>query len=66
VFALPSWPEIYTTDDERRMTVEEAASFGALVRRIYLEHAYTVVDVPRDRIAGRADFILDALRRAQG
>jgi predicted ATPase len=41
VFAFPSWPEIYTTDDERWMTVEKAASFGALVRRIYLAHGYT-------------------------
>jgi predicted ATPase len=34
VFALPRWPAIYTTDVERRMTVEEAASFGTRVRQI--------------------------------
>lgn len=65
VFALPSWPAIYTTDVERRMTVEEAASFGARVRQIYLDQGYTLVDVPRDAIAERTDFILTAVGRGR-
>ena len=28
VFALPSWPDIYVTDSERRMTFEAAKAFG--------------------------------------
>ncbi len=59
VFVLPSWPDIYVTDSERRMTYEAAETFGKRVRRIYDELGYSVVDVPCDTVAGRARFILD-------
>ena len=61
VFVLPSWPEIYVTDSERRMTYETAKAFGDRVRQIYVEHGYAVVDVPRDTVIARAEFILDRL-----
>jgi predicted ATPase len=63
VFVLPSWPEIYATDSERRMTFEAAAAFGERVRSIYLELGYSVVDVPCDTVVARARFILDTLGR---
>lgn len=59
VFALPSWPEIYVTDDERRMSYEGAAAFGDRVRSAYEQHGYDIVDVPRDTVAARARFIVD-------
>jgi predicted ATPase len=61
VFVLPSWPEIYVTDSERRMTFEAAEAFGDRVRRIYVELGYSVVEVPRDTVVARARFLLDAL-----
>ncbi len=61
VFALPSWPEIYVTDSDRKMTFEFAKAFGERVRDVYVDLGYTVVDVPRDAIAVRARFILDRL-----
>ena len=61
VFVLPSWPEIYVTDSERRMTFEAAAAFGDRVRRIYVELGYSVVDVPCNTIVARTRFILDTL-----
>lgn len=61
VFYVPSWPEIYVTDGDRRMTVEAAQAFGARVRDIYVDLGYTVVDLPRDTIESRARFILDRL-----
>jgi predicted ATPase len=61
VFALPSWPDIYVTDSERRMTCKAAAAFGERVRSIYDELGYSVVDVPCDAIAARVRFILDTL-----
>ena len=64
VLVLPSWPEIYVTDDERRMTVAEAAAFGERIRDIYVDLGYPVVEVPRDTIAARTRFILDTLRLA--
>jgi predicted ATPase len=56
------WALMFSKDDERRMTAVGAASFGALIRRIYLEQGYTLVDVPRDTIAIRADFIVDTIQ----
>jgi predicted ATPase len=61
VFMLPSWPEIYVTDTERRMTFEAAEAFGECVRSIYVQLGYSVVDVPRDTIVARVRFILDTL-----
>jgi predicted ATPase len=61
VFVLPSWPEIYRTDSERRMTFEAAEAFGERVRRLYIENGYSVVDVPRDTVVARARFIVDTL-----
>jgi predicted ATPase len=61
VFVLPSWPEIYVTDSERRMTFEAAKAFGERVRTIYVELGYAVVDVPCDTVVARVRFILDTL-----
>jgi predicted ATPase len=61
VFVLPSWPEIYVTDDERRMTVEQAAAFGDRVCEIYASLGYTLVEVPRASIADRAAFVIAAV-----
>jgi predicted ATPase len=57
VFFLPSWKEIYTTDDERKMTFEQAAVFGDLIRSAYLELGYNIVDVPKDTPLARGAFV---------
>lgn len=61
VLALPSWPEIYVTDDERRMPFEQAAAFGVSVRDVYVRLGYRVVDVPRASIAERTEFVIHAV-----
>ena len=61
VFVLPSWPQIYVTDTERRMTFEAAEAFGERVRSIYAGLGYSVVEVPCDTVVARARFILDTL-----
>lgn len=57
VFVLPPWPEIYTTDADRRMSFEDAAAFGRRVQEIYDELGYTIVVVPRGSAAERGAFI---------
>ena len=57
VFVMPSWPEIYTTDEERKMTFEMAHEFGEVIRDVYAGLGYTLVDVPRDTPQARARFI---------
>jgi predicted ATPase len=62
VFVAPAWPEIYTTDDERKMSAGLAAAFGRDVREIYCELDYTVIDVPLEAPDARAAFILERVR----
>jgi predicted ATPase len=57
VFVMPSWREIYTTDEERKMTFEMAHRFGEAIRSVYAALGYTLVDVPRDTPGARARFI---------
>jgi len=58
VFFLPSWPEIYTTDDERTMSFEMAHDFGELIRAVYDELGYEIEEVPRGTPLERANFVL--------
>jgi predicted ATPase len=60
VFVFPAWREIYTTDDERKMTFEMAETFGEDVRHIYEGLGYQIVDVPKDTPDARARFIIGA------
>lgn len=61
VFFAPSWPEIYATDAERRMTFEQADAFGRRVRSVYAELDYHVVDVPLSSEHERAGFIASTI-----
>lgn len=61
IFFLPSWEEIYTNDDERNATFEQATAFGELIRDAYTELGYTIVDVPKDTPRARAAFVSQML-----
>ena len=57
VFFAPPWKDIYSTDEERRMTYGQAADFGERMRDAYLGLGYTLVELPREDPAERAQFI---------
>jgi|SRR5579872_2889713 len=61
VFIFPSWQEIYTTDDERKMSFELAQDFGMNVQSIYSECGYTLIHVPCISAEERVQFIIDRL-----
>lgn len=63
VFIMADWEEIYTTDDERKMTYEQAKNFGHALRDIYKECGYTLVEVPKLSVKDRADFILSKMQK---
>lgn len=46
VFIAPPWEEIYSTDDERKMTFEETAQFHELLERAYLDLGYQLIELP--------------------
>jgi predicted ATPase len=62
VFILPAWPEIYSTDDERKMSYEAAADFGADLRDIYETLGYRLIDVPKTPVKERVTFVLEHIR----
>jgi predicted ATPase len=61
IFVFPAWKEIYTTDDERKMSFELAQDFGIKVQEIYGEYGYTLINVPCVSPEERSQFIIENL-----
>lgn len=61
VFILPPWPEIYTTDDERKQTWEEALNTFEIMRKTYSAYGYSLIDVPLEPVEKRVKFITERL-----
>lgn len=59
VFIFPAWEEIYSTDDERKMTFLQAKEFGDHVRKIYENNGYTMIDIPCISPEERVRFIIE-------
>lgn len=62
VFILPPWKAIYHTDNERKQTWEEATLTFTKMKETYLNYDYEVVEVPKDTVKNRLDFIVDKLK----
>lgn len=58
VFLAPWWPEIYSTDTERRQTEEEAERTEHAVAKTYTELGYRILRLPLASPAERAHFVL--------
>jgi predicted ATPase len=57
VLLLKGWEGIYATDDERKMTFEQANNFGNKVEEIYHKLGYNIIEVPKVNIEERIKFI---------
>ncbi len=62
VFMFPAWKEIYTTDDERKMSFEAAEAFGNDVQKIYKEQGYTIINVPCVSPEERVRIIMERIK----
>lgn len=62
VFILPPWEEIYTTDNERKQTWDEAVNTFDKMKQTYLEYGYEVVDVPKSSVEQRCKFIVSHIQ----
>lgn len=65
IFFLPAWKKIYKTDDERKMTFDQALRFGDDIRKIYEDLGYSIIDVPMESPNKRAEFIQNAILREE-
>lgn len=61
VFILPPWHEIYENDPERKQTPEEAVLTFDCIKETYLEFGYHVIEVPKDTLQRRLQFILEKI-----
>jgi predicted ATPase len=61
VFLAPPWPEIYVTDPERRRGLGDAISEYDALCLAFPANGYHLRMIPRAPVAGRADWITDAL-----
>lgn len=59
VFVAPPWPEIFTQDEERKQTLNEAERTFQAVTGVYAELGYELVPLPLVSVEERVRFILD-------
>ena len=59
VFVAPPWPEIFTQDEERKQTPDEAERTFQAVAGVYAELGYELVPLPLVPIGERVGFVLD-------
>ena len=64
VFVAPDWEDIYDTDDERKMTFDQASGFGGIIKKVYAELSYVLVELPIGAVAARAEWIIKRLADA--
>ncbi|WP_010523517.1 AAA family ATPase [Aquimarina agarivorans] len=58
VFLLPPWNEIYTQDQERYETYEQAKSVYQFLKNTYSNYGHYIIEVPFGTVADRISFIL--------
>ncbi|HXN85717.1 MAG TPA: AAA family ATPase [Candidatus Binataceae bacterium] len=64
VFIAPPWPEIYTTDAERRQDFAEAVRIHDAMVRAYSAEGYRLIRLPLVGVEERADFVLERIAAA--
>lgn len=62
VFILKPWESIYTSDNERYESFEQALEIHDHLLNKYQEFNYELIDVPFGTVKNRTDFILKALK----
>lgn len=58
VFITPPWEEIYCNDAERKQLFEESVLTYEIIKKIYEECGYEVIEIPEKDVQSRADFII--------
>lgn len=59
IFILPPWQEIYTQDNERYESFEQAQSIYKFLAEGYRKYGYDITHVPQGTVAERCKYILD-------
>ena len=59
IFILPPWKEIYTSDNERYESFEEALKISSYLYSTYKKYGYDPIEVPKLPVKDRTEFILN-------
>ena len=62
IFITPPWEEIYTGDDERDQTFQEAVTTYQKLFDWYRSMGYTLKILPKTSVNARVDFILNEIK----
>ena len=62
---MPPWREIFSNDDERRHSFEDALASYEAQLSAYERFGYQIIFVPKLDVSARADFVLSQLREGQ-
>lgn len=57
VFIAPYWAEIFQQDQERKQTAKQAEDTYKMMRQVYSQLGYTLVELPKTSVAKRVEFI---------
>ena len=66
VFVAPYWPEIFAQDSERKQDPREAEATCVVMREVYAELGYRLVELPRAGVAERVTFVRARISAAAG
>ena len=61
IFILPPWENIYIADNERYENYEQATLIHQHLVETYQKYGYTLIEVPKDTVDNRINFILDCI-----
>lgn len=61
VFLCPSWKNIFKNTDRRKETFNESILIEKYLKSTYKDFGYDIIEIPKDDIKKRVDFILKAL-----
>ena len=61
VFILPPWKEVYSVDNERKESFEEACYVFECLKNTYIELGFELVEVPQLYVTQRITFFLELL-----
>lgn len=59
VFVLPPWEDIYCTDSERKQNFQEAVATFGMLKTVYRDCGYHLIEVPEGSPENRAAFVLE-------
>lgn len=61
VFFAPCWEAIFTNDEDRKLTFEQAVEFGEDLKLAYKQKGYQLIELPLSSPEERMKFILSKL-----